>query len=103
MHEKGDKSTFHSVKNKSWSSSPSEFLPRCKKYGTMVILLCTNSSLVTENKIAKFGVSNKEAEKNENSFAVQSLTVIDGAEGNRTVVFLETPVKMPSLSISGRN
>ena len=28
---------------------------------------------------SKFCVSNKEAEKNENSFAVQSLTVIDGA------------------------
>ncbi len=52
---------------------------------------------------SKFGVSNKEAERKYNLFAVQSLTVIDGAEGNRTVVFLETPVKMPSLSISGRN
>ena len=45
---------------------------------------------------SKFGVSNKEAEKNENLFAKQSLTVIDGAEKNRTLMFCKTPVEIQS-------
>ena len=45
---------------------------------------------------SKFGVSNKEAERKYNSLAKQSLTVIDGAEENRTVIFCEAPVEMSS-------
>ena len=42
------------------------------------------------------GVSYKEAERKYNVFANQSLTVIDGAEKNRAVIFCKTPVEMPS-------
>ena len=45
---------------------------------------------------SKFGVSNKVDERKYILFTKQSLTVIAGAEENRTIIFCDTPVEMPS-------
>ena len=45
---------------------------------------------------SKFGASNKVAERKYILFTKQSLTVIAGAEENRTIIFCDTPVEMPS-------